>query len=570
MRTVQRRVPAQGARLWCLAFVLALSQWAVAIGSAAAAEVPWSRKSFVYDAQDKPLRDVLQDFAASQSLTAVISSKIDENVNVHIRARPADAVKLLGSQYGLIWYYDGTALYFYKSSEMESKLVRLNVPAQRFIASLKQLGIAQERFPVVPDQHENVVLVNGPRRYVELVEEAARTVDPLGGTGKLVADEEVRVFPLRYAWAQDKTVRSDQNEYTIPGVAATLRKLFAGEGAVVAGGSRGGVGAQRMRALTQNRSITSELIGEIGVPPPPGDAYQAYQSERPAPGAMSNGANTGLPQIHADGRMNAVVIRDSASRMPAYAKLIEALDKRPLLIEIEARIIDVLAQSGQALGVRWQGNGSHFQGSFDGRSGSGVQDQSSSGVHLLDPTVPGAIATVLIGNDSRNLILTVNALEQDGKARVLAAPRVLTLDNVEAHLANTETYYVRVAGNLSAELFKVTAGTQLKVTPLATVDTDGARRVKLAISVEDGAISSVTVDNIPVVQRRNVDTQALVREGDSLLIGGLVYEQDASVVNAIPVLGHIPVLGALFRHKEDRKSRIERLFMITPRVIEVQ
>jgi type III secretion protein C len=562
-------------RAWLAAALLAAAS-VMPISAVHAVEVAWSKKTFVYDAQDKPLKEVLEDFAASQGVTAVVSKAIQDNVNVHIRARPEDALKLLSSQYGLMSYYDGTALHFYKSTEMESKLIRLtNVPPARFISSLRQLGIEHKRFPVVADTKENMVLVNGPKRYVELVEEAANTMDQQGAGGYLgkgggSGDEEVRVFPLRFAWAQDKVVSGGgESEYTVPGVATTLRKLFGGGTVSVPGRT---AGPTRMRALTQNRSIVSEVLGQVDVPPSMSDSMQQFLADQQATRQGGAGNGGGLPQIHADGRTNAVIIRDVSSRMGAYGKLIESLDKKPVLVEIEARIIDVVAQNGLSLGVSYQANSRHFQGGFEGRSLASATTGADLAptTRLLDSSVPGALATMLIGQAGKNLIVTVNALSQDGKARVLAAPRVLTLDNVEAQLSNTETHYIKVAGNLSAELFKVTAGTRLKVTPLATADADGSRRVKMQIQVEDGAISKVTSDNIPIVQTRHVNTQALVKEGDSLLIGGLVYEQDSSVVNAVPGLSKIPVLGALFRHNEDSKLKVERLFMITPRIVEVQ
>lgn len=129
----------------------------------------------------------------------------------------------------------------------------------------------------------------------------------------------------------------------------------------------------------------------------------------------------------------------------------------------------------------------------------------------------------------------------------MSSPQVVTLSNVEALFDNSQTFFVRVAGRNEVDLFNVSAGTQLRVTP--HVFRDAAQtRIKLLVNVEDGNISNRQVDQIPVVERSTVNTQALIAEGESLLIGGMIREI-TNGVDKVPGLGHVPVLGAAFRNK---------------------
>lgn len=126
---------------------------------------------------------------------------------------------------------------------------------------------------------------------------------------------------------------------------------------------------------------------------------------------------------------------------------------------------------------------------------------------------------------------------------------------------------MRVAGERDVDLFPVSYGIILKVTPHVIREGD-ENRIKLVVNVEDGSASTEEkVDNIPVVQKSSIHTQAVVKEEESLLIGGYYHESEFRTVGGIPCLMHVPFAGYLF--KEDRKvsKRAERMFLITPRII---
>jgi type III secretion protein C len=94
-------------------------------------------------------------------------------------------------------------------------------------------------------------------------------------------------------------------------------------------------------------------------------------------------------------------------------------------------------------------------------------------------------------------------------------------------------------------------------------------RIQLLISIEDGKVKPGEVDEIPVVENSTINTQAVVGENESLLIGGLIYDTHKEIQRKVPLLGDIPLLGNLFRSKDKVESKNERLFLISPRILNV-
>ncbi|MEO7244754.1 MAG: type III secretion system outer membrane ring subunit SctC, partial [Rubrivivax sp.] len=268
----------------------------------------------------------------------------------------------------------------------------------------------------------------------------------------------------------------------------------------------------------------------------------------PAPVATPDGTQI---RIQADPRLNAVIVRDRSDRLPRYQQLIEQLDVEPQSLEIEATIIDVNTDRLRELGVNWRWNNAGF----------GLQSGNGGNVPL--PTA-GGVASVVLGSVGQ-FLARINALQAEGAARVVSSPQIVTLSNVEAVFDNSSTFFVRVAGRDEVDLFNVSAGTSLRVLPHVFRDHDSTR-IKLMVNVEDGSLTGRSVDQIPVVERSTINTQALIQEGESLLIGGMTRDATSSSVDKVPVLGDVPVVGNLFKNRVNSSSRIERMFLITPRL----
>jgi type III secretion protein C len=576
----QRSAVCRGLSLLVLAALLAQV--------AGAAEIHWRTTSFIYMAQDKPLKEFIRDFAASQGLSVVIAPEVSGTVNGKFNLTPQQTLDMLGMSFALTWYYDGSVLYVSPEGDLSSEVVQLGgISARQLQQALTRLGVLDARYPLSYDRAHDTALVAGPKRYVQLVEQALAAIRPKGMAESGAAPTQIRVFPLRYAWAADFTYSADGQDHTLPGLVSVLRDLYPTNRPAAAAGP----------AARQNKLERLRGMGYFRDEQVPGSDPNPLTPVAPRQGAPSAAeslyipaqGNSGVPQFQADGRLNAIVVRDVPEHMPFYEAVIKSLDIKPALVEIEARVLEVSEDAIDTLGVDWRaGSGSASVALTPGTLSSAATTTSSAATTgtgilgipaiatsgLTTPLVipaaqlpQGGVLTTVLGDSGRFLMARVSALSDHGKAHIVSTPRVLTLDNVEAVLENLSTFYVPVAGNLDVGLYNISAGTSLRVTPLLVTE-DGHTQIKLAVRIEDGGITQQSVGALPVVQRTTITTQAFINEGESLLIGG--YQSDVHNVTkvGIPGLASIPVLGALFRRQQKEKSHMEHLFMLTPRIVQ--
>ncbi|NOH71604.1 EscC/YscC/HrcC family type III secretion system outer membrane ring protein [Vibrio pectenicida] len=260
----------------------------------------------------------------------------------------------------------------------------------------------------------------------------------------------------------------------------------------------------------------------------------------------SDPKNSSTTSFSADSRQNAVIIRASKLDMTMYASLIKQLDITPTMIEVSVTIIDVDTSNFNQLGIDWSAAAKIGGGSVTFNQGSLSSDNFST----------------VIGNTG-NFMVRLNALEQNSKAKVLSRPSVVTLNNIQAVLDKNVTFYTKVEGEKVAKLESVTTGSLLRVTP-RLVDEKNHKKVMLSLNIQDGQQSKPlsSKDPLPQVENSEIATQATLKTGESLLLGGFVQDKDHTIENKIPLLGDIPLLGGLFRSTDHSKQSVMRLFLI--------
>jgi type III secretion protein C len=545
---------------------LALPALLLAAAPGHAATLTWNTRPFSIVANEKPLPDFLRELAASQGTTAVVDPKVGGVISGKFLASAQAILNSICATNGLTWYHDGSFLFVEPAGDARTEVLSISGGSGARIAeTLNRLRITDARYPLTISEREGTLYVSGPKRYVEMVRQAVKLSDQRAVMSNYA---EIRMFPLRYAWASDFKINRAGKEITIPGVANVLRSLHPGGTASTAGGPSGGSGAGQPFRVGPNRVLRLASGDTVNAPKVElGTAASGSSGADDAPFNFAPSAD--LPQFHADTRMNAVMVRDLPDRMPHHARLIESMDARPLLIELELTIMDISSDSLTSLGVDWRlhsrrgdfqsGNGTLAPLTFDGASTEAGQTGAK--------TPAGGVFTATIGHEARTFLLTrVNALAKNGDANFVARPRVLTLNNTEAILENLNELHVRVQGFQDAGLFSITAGTALRITPMM-IDEGAERGVMMSINIEDADLSPVAVDAIPIVRRRAVNTQALVEEGTSLLIAGYSSEEKSTVTSGVPLLSSVPVLGNLFKFSERKRVNMERFYMLTPRLV---
>lgn len=522
-------------------------------------------KQFVYKADSRKLPDVLQDFAASLEIPVIIAEGVDGTVNGKFNLTPKSFLDLMSSAYGLTWYFDGNVLFLYPAKASQSKIIFLrDFGADRIERLLQTLKLGDKRFPLRYDPQEKTLLVSGPPRHLELV---SSLVDALAERGREEGRRIVKVFPLKYASASDQTLAGSK----VHGLVTMLNQIYGNtskDGQTISPSANSsaaslsplqaiyGVGSEEAAMQQKFSDRTDKNIG----------ALASTFSLGPNPISGSKGANKSVqtqsgpapeedkPIFTADDANNAVVVMGLPHRMSAYADLIKQLDVMSDLIELEATIIDVRHDDAASIGVNWNAKNRSVELGF---TPPPTLASASGSVFQL---------TTLSADLSKQLLLTVNALQKQGRARVVARPRVLGLANRTATMKDTRSVSVRVSGNLSSNLYSIETGTQIEVIP-RKMFVDGIPAIKLALSIQDGSFDTAVVDAIPIVKRTEITTEAYVTEGEGLLIGGISSESNTTTQSGLPGLSQIPILGSLFRSVDDQAERRERLFLITPRTI---
>jgi type III secretion protein C len=510
-----------------------------------------------YFARNSQLADVLRDVATAGGLPVDIARDVRGTVNGAFDEPPARVFAKLTEAYGLAWYFDGRTIHVSSGSDVRSRAIAFAPMTRDAVAGLlRSLDLDDAHLPV--RYSDTTAKVTGPSRFVDAIADAIEKARQQTTVEPQLDQTQIRVFPLRYAQAQDITYTTANRSQTVPGIASLLRRLM-GDTHVIPRDRRAGPSKE---ARTPR----------AGPPPLPslrglGLADTAQSADAPPPDeVVQSDVTPARRNIVADARTNSVVVYDVPSMMPNYERAIAMLDRPQDLVEITALVIDVSTDAIQELGIRWGGGAR-------GRDGSAyatvnANPQGDQGLFpALQSAAPGLNLATLIGNSAHYLFGQIQALEETGKARILSRPQVLTLNNSEAVLSSRNSVYVRVAGNQDVDLFNVDTGLTLRVTPTVESTGDKPRNILLSVQIEDGGFdSSLSVDGIPKVNNHSIVTQAVVSDGESLLIGGYEYDRSETSRSQVPFLGDIPYVGALFSNKQTTTQRLERLILITPRL----
>lgn len=531
----------------------ALAALVIAASAAHAGPLPNGQRKVSITAREQPIAAFLQDLAAAVDVPLAVAPGLAGAVNGSFNGPAEKVLRDVARVYNLVSYFDGAVLHVVPASDLQRKSFSASpAAAERLLREAGEQGLPDTR-NTLRRGGEGQLLAVGTRRFVEQIDEMVRAAQAAPATAAPNAGAmDFRVFYLRYAWAQDQTMTFGGRQVVLPGVASILRSLVSGRpGAVLGqevmvkptqpslrGQGLAGQGAAVKTAANARDSAADLLVAAL--------ARTAQPAADPAPTLAPEASPI---RIEADQRLNAVIVRDLADRLPRYEQLIAALDVEPQSLEIEATIIDVNTDRLRELGIDWRWNNAGQSVGFGGS---------------VPVTGTGAVVTAVLGSVGQ-FVSRIRALQSEGAARVVSSPQVVTLSNVEAVFDNSSTFFVRVAGKDEVDLFNVSAGTSLRVTPHVFKDRDGAR-IKLMVNVEDGNITGRTVDQIPVVERSTINTQALIMEGESLLIGGMTRDVNSSSNDKVPGLGDIPVVGNLFKTTKSNSARVERMFLITPRL----
>ncbi len=270
--------------------------------------------------------------------------------------------------------------------------------------------------------------------------------------------------------------------------------------------------------------------------------------------------------LFVDDRTNTLIMMDIEKYLPRILNLIKHLDVAPRQVQIEARIVETTKNFTQQLGIAWgfTGQGNTLYGNTTGWRFPNTYDIAGD-VNLPtgNPVLDMSFGNIL---GSFNLDVTLYAAEQDGLVKIISSPRVITQDNLGASIQSGVQIPVQTTSNNTTSVQYINATLQLQVKPQITE----AGTISMEINVQKREpLLGLTVTggtNAPL-STRDAQTQVMVKDGGTTVIGGIYQITDNQSQNRIPFLHRIPILGNLFKDRAIQRRHDELLIFITPRIV---
>lgn len=312
--------------------------------------------------------------------------------------------------------------------------------------------------------------------------------------------------------------------------------------------------------------------------------------------------------VSSDADSNTLIVTDTPDVVQNILVAVRELDQMQSQItqvNIEAKIAEVTSEAAKEIGVRWAAVSDHLTGGYipgarqDARvngirtfndpvynerlGDSNYRANSGGGRRFMDegnwdrrlqvPLQLAAPGQMYFGfvNAGIDLLAMMDALVADNKAQMLATPYIRTVNHKTAHIKMTQEYPYTEMGTAGINTVSSTRfldiGILLDVTPHVRKDPSGVTYVQLDLRPEVSTATGV-VNGVPVRSVRSSSSIANVRDGQTLVIGGIMQRDTRDVIQKVPGLGSVPVLGMLFRHKEKSKGNAELMIFVTPKVYE--
>ncbi|MCG3135084.1 MAG: hypothetical protein HMLKMBBP_02587 [Planctomycetes bacterium] len=401
---------------------------------------------------------------------------------------------------------------------------------------------------IIPDDRLDALIVYATERYMTKIEKLIKELDvPSKARGR------IHFVPIKHVDATE--------------IASLIEDLIR---------SSGGTSGVRSSTSRTNRTNTNRA------------ANQPAAGGGGAQGPFGGSAAEGQPVIIPDTTSNSLVIHASPSQVDDIKDLIKELDKARPQVLIETALVELSTSEGLNLGVELfssqdgitvdtDGDGVADAltdaRKFFGNTGYGLADVITTDVNGVavptnkSPILGTGLTTGIFKNGKLPVIL--NAFQSSGRAKIITRPGLVTNDNKEANIKLTRTTSfresVRTDSNTDRDSFKeVQASTELTISP--HISSDNYLRLEIEQSVENFG-NRPSPDAPPDKTERSLRTQITLPDGYTVVVGGLVQEEERTSVTKVPVLGDIPVIGFFFRQTEDTSSPAHLFLFVTPHIL---
>ena len=512
-----------------------------------------------------PLEDVIVAMGQMIGLTVVATDVPDKRVTLNTASpvRTAELGAILESlleSHGLVMVRNGSVAQVVPAAQTPagsqlgvgfdlpdpvpygviSRLVPLqHIRADEAVAALKPIAGPNARFEAVARSNTVLITDRGTNvaRYLDLLRRLDNATQGEDGL-------RTYVIKLRYANSDD--------------LAGVLGQLY---GAIVASGRRSSLDDQALsRNLGAFRERETETMRQRqSLQPPQTGSTPIGRDTSRGPGSL-----VGQTTVVSSPPSNSLVIRTAPSNIALLRETIDSLDSRPVQVLMEVTVAEVVLGRGTEYGINWAA-----------ATGSA---KNNRGAQFGQPLVPDSLDPIqdFVGRVTRlgkvDVRAVLRAIASKSTVNVLSTPEVLAVNNREARiLVGSKVPFIastRLGNDVAIDraVQYQDVGTQLTLIP--TINDDGYVSVQLLQEVS--SLSNQTVAaalNAPVITTREASTRAIVRDGQTVVIGGLIGTSTELINSGVPFLKDIPLLGFLFKRQTTSKSRTELAIFITPYIV---
>jgi len=424
----------------------------------------------------------------------------------------------------------------------------------------------------MPNERTNsVVAISAQPAYLQEVGDWIKTIDEGGGN-----EPQMYVYDVRNMKASDLArylrqiygsgaIKDDSAAKVAPGLRTTTLSSLNGTGT--------GNGTASSQALNGLRTAKDNASGQSPTEQEAQDDTDSEASSDESGGSSSEqGTGKSLQEsvrITAQKSTNQLLVRTRPAQWKEIESAIKRLDNLPLQVQIETRILEVKLSGELDLGVQW------YLGKLAGNSSSTTVANTSGSQGALGSGGAGLGATdsLFYSFVSSNLQVALHALETNGRTQVLSAPSLVVMNNQQAQIQvgdnipiSQTTVNTSTSNTTLSSVEYVQTGVILDVTP--RINPGGLVYMDIQQQVSDADTSAVTTSQPnPSISTRSVSTQVAVQSGQTVLLGGLIKQDNAESTSSVPGLGSIPGLRWLFGSTSKSRDRTELIVLITPRVV---
>jgi len=395
------------------------------------------------------------------------------------------------------------------------------------------------------------------------------------------ADTSQRLSVVADARSNSLVARSDN-----PSRIARLRNLVAMlDAPTSAAGNLHVVYLKNAEAVKVAETLRAIYLGEVvpAAPPRPMtlpvSAVPAAAPALPAPQAAA--LSPGM--IQADPATNAIIINAPDAVYNSLRAALDKLDVRRAQVYVEALIAEITADKAAEFGIQWQNlsgvdnsgtsvfGGTNFAG--PGQNVLGITANPGSAGRGLNIGVIKGLVTIPGVGEVLNLGLLVRALETDNNANILSTPTLLTLDNEEARIVIGQNVpfvtgqYALSGGATTPTPFQTVERRDVGLTLRVRPQISEGGTVRLQIYQEVSSVQDTTNPAGVITNKRAVESMVLVDDGQIVVIGGLIQDSMRDGVEKVPVLGDLPLLGALFTYKTRARTKTNLMVFLRPTVL---